>query len=229
MAVPTDRASFKEYCARNKYSAWYFAFVEKATARGWTKSSAPCYVEGHHVIPRSITGDSIRTGELVYLTAREHFVMHLLLPKMLSGKDKQKMQLALHRITTGNNRNYCKSSHLYELIKKHHAIAASERSIEYWASLTTEQKSSMRTGEKNSRWGAVVTGDTRQKISIANKGKLSKEKHPLWGIGHSKAARNKCSVNAARKALGKKWFNDGVNAFLAFPQDAHPTWNLGRK
>lgn len=229
MAVPTSRSEFKDYCALNKYSAWYFALVEKSTARGWTKNSAPCYVEGHHVIPRSISGDGIRAGEIIYLTAREHFVMHLLLPKMLSGKDKQKMQLALHRIMTGNNKNYCKSSHLYELVRKTHAIAASERSTDYWASLTKEQKSKMRSGDKNSRWGAIVSENTRQKISNANKGRLSKDKHPLWGVGHSEATRTKCSVNAARKALGKKWYNDGTNAFLAFPQDAQPTWNLGRK
>lgn len=229
MAVPNSRQSFKDYCARNKYSVWYFALVEKALARGWTKDTAPCYVEGHHIVPRSISGDTMKTGEIVQLTAREHFVAHLLLPKMLSGKDKRKMQLALHRVTTGNSKNYCKSSHLYETIKKQHAIAASERSIDYWASLTKEQKSAMRAGEKNSRWGAIVTEDTKQKISAANKGRFSKDKHPLWGVGHSEEARNKCSVNAARKALGKKWFNDGLNAFLVFPQDAQPTWNLGRK
>jgi hypothetical protein len=229
MAVPTSRAQFKEYCAHNKYSVWYFALIEKALIRKWIKNTAPCYVEGHHVVPRSISGDTMRTGEIVMLTAREHFIAHLLLPKMLFGKDKQKMQLALHRITTGNSKKYCKSSHLYESIKKQHAVAASNRSVEYWATLTKEQKSTMRAGERNSRWGAIVTEETREKISIANKGKLSKDKHPLWGVGHTNATRNRCSVNAARKALGKKWYNNGFNAFLAFPQDAQPTWKLGRK
>ena len=229
MAIPSSRQEFKDHCTSNKYSVWYFALMEKASARGWERKTSSDYVEGHHVVPRSISGDTMRTGEIVFLTAREHFIAHLLLPKMLSGKQKQKMQIALHRLITGNGKNYCNSSYLYESIKKQHAQAASSRLTDYWASLTKEQKSAMRAGEKNSRWGAIVTESTRQKIRVANTGRFSKEKHPLWGVGHSSEARNKCSVNAARKALGKKWFTNGSQAFLVYPQDAHPTWNLGRK
>jgi len=227
MAVPSSRQEFKDYCARNKYSAWYFALIEKALDRKWTKTSAPCYVEGHHIIPRSISGDTINTGEVVYLTAREHFVAHLILPKMLEGKDKQKMQLALHRITTGNNKNYCKSSHIYESIKKQHAIAASQRSTDFWASLTKQQKSAMRAGENNSRWGVVMTEDTKQKISAANKGKLSKDKHPLWGKGHSEETKRKMSANRKGCVQLLKWFNDGENQYFVLPEKALAHWNKG--
>lgn len=225
MSVPNSRATFKEYCLRNKYSRWYFALVDRALDREWTKKTAPCYVEGHHIVPRSISGDMMGTGDIVQLTAREHFITHLLLPKMLLGKDKQKMQLALHRITTGNNKNYCKSSYLYEVVRKQHATAASRRSIQYWASLTKEQKSKMRSGEKNSRWGAVVTEETRRKISAANKGRFSKEKHPLWNVGHSEETKRRMSESRkgtgkglanpnygkVGAAAGKKWFHDPIN------------------
>jgi hypothetical protein len=52
--------------------------MRKAEARGWTKKSAPCYVEKHHVFIRAIFGENNR---VVYLTAREHFIAHLLLWK----------------------------------------------------------------------------------------------------------------------------------------------------
>jgi len=52
--------------------------MRKAEARGWTKTSAPCYVEEHHVFIKAIFGENSR---VIYLTAREHFIAHLLLWK----------------------------------------------------------------------------------------------------------------------------------------------------
>jgi hypothetical protein len=52
--------------------------MRKAEARGWTKKSAPCYVEEHHIFIKAVFGENDR---VVYLTAREHFIAHLLLWK----------------------------------------------------------------------------------------------------------------------------------------------------
>ena len=52
--------------------------MRKAEQRGWTKKSAPCYVERHHIFIKAIFGENNR---VVYLTAREHFIAHLLLWK----------------------------------------------------------------------------------------------------------------------------------------------------
>jgi hypothetical protein len=52
--------------------------MRKAEYRGWTKKSAPCYVEEHHILIKAIFGENDR---VVYLTAREHFIAHLLLWK----------------------------------------------------------------------------------------------------------------------------------------------------
>lgn len=52
--------------------------MRKAEQRGWTKKSAPCYVEQHHVFIKAIFG---KNNRVVYLTAREHFIAHLLLWK----------------------------------------------------------------------------------------------------------------------------------------------------
>ena len=52
--------------------------MRKAEYRGWTKKSAPCYVEEHHIFIKAIFGKNER---VVYLTAKEHFIAHLLLWK----------------------------------------------------------------------------------------------------------------------------------------------------
>jgi hypothetical protein len=57
--------------------------MRKAEQRGWTKKSAPCYVEKHHPFIRAIFGENDR---VVYLTAREHFIAHLLLWKACRKK-----------------------------------------------------------------------------------------------------------------------------------------------
>jgi len=239
MAVPTTRAAFKEYCLKNKYSNWYFNIIETALNRGWTKKTAPCYVEKHHYIPRSIGGTN---KHLVCLTAREHFVCHLLLTKMVESNDKIKMNFALHRLVLGNTKNYCKNSFLYEKIKLENSKSSSLRNKIMWSKFSSEQRSNMRKGEKNGRFGKEVTQITRQKISAANKGKLVGDKHPLWQIGHSEETRKKISKSKMgmmcgsknpmfgkqSRSFGKKWYNNGVQESY-FVIDTQPKmWSLGR-
>jgi len=54
----------------NKYTAWYMSIVSNPTNEG--------YVENHHIIPRSMGGE-----ETVSLSARQHFICHWLLTKMV--------------------------------------------------------------------------------------------------------------------------------------------------
>ncbi len=228
MANPSTRQELIDWCIDNKYKLWYFNIIDKALQRNWNKKNAQCYIEMHHIVPSSISGLPRNKGEIVGLTAREHFVCHLLLPKFLSGENKSKMILALHRLMHGNKKNYCKSSHTYKNLKLVASVIFSDRNKNYWNKISQEQRSVMRSGSKNSRWGVRLTEETKQKISLSNKGKLSGENHPLWKKGHSTETKKLCSINAARKALGKKWFNDGTKEFLVFPDTSLPSWQLGR-
>ena len=54
------------------------------------------YIEQHHVIPRSLGGVDSKEN-LVRLTAREHFVCHLLLTKMVTGPAQYQMLSAVTR------------------------------------------------------------------------------------------------------------------------------------
>ncbi|QAX98493.1 homing endonuclease [Aeromonas phage AsFcp_2] len=67
------------------YEKQYFNLVNSRKQRAWTKESAPCYTESHHIIPKSRGGTDDETN-LVRLTAREHILAHLLLAKSYGGK-----------------------------------------------------------------------------------------------------------------------------------------------
>lgn len=228
MSIPATRDQLKEwckeYCTDNKYACWYFNIIDNALLRNSQKSKE-LYVENHHIIPKSI----LKNNFSVNLTAREHFICHLLLPKFLKQKNHlRKMQLAVHRLIHGNkNITYCKSARLYEVVKKWHSSAASTRTILYWNNFTQEEKSLMRSGKNNGRYGKYVTKETKLKISRANKGRLSREKHPLWCKGHSEETKRKMSIDTILSernkgknnpmfgkigaAKNKKWYNDPIN------------------
>ena len=69
----------------NKYTRWYYNIINRAQTR-----QLNCYTERHHIVPKSL-GGSNESFNLVSLTAREHFVCHMLLTKMVSGIQRQKM------------------------------------------------------------------------------------------------------------------------------------------
>lgn len=77
----------------NKYTTWYNKIISCAQQR----DVPDCYTEKHHIIPRSLGGDRSESN-IVTLTAREHFVCHLLLTKMVSGAAQFKMIKALTMI-----------------------------------------------------------------------------------------------------------------------------------
>ena len=87
----------------NKYVKTYFAIMNRAQLRPvpfthWRKRNQnDQYYEAHHIHPRSLGGADDETN-IAYLTAKEHFVAHLLLTKMLEGEDLRKMQYALSKM-----------------------------------------------------------------------------------------------------------------------------------
>jgi hypothetical protein len=86
---PLALTVYKELSAmylQNKYSQCYYNIIARAQSR----SALPDIIKKHHIIPKSL-GGSNDTDNLVNLTPKEHFVCHLLLTRMCTGKAKQKM------------------------------------------------------------------------------------------------------------------------------------------
>jgi hypothetical protein len=83
----------------NKYKKWHDSIIDRAKNRVLS-----CYVERHHVIPKSCGGSDDKSN-LVKLTAKEHFIVHLLLTKILKGNNKAKMILAFNFMCDLKNKN----------------------------------------------------------------------------------------------------------------------------
>lgn len=103
----------------NKYSRIYFSIIEKARYSNRKKLSPDdfdfIYYESHHIIPRSFGGI-----ETVLLTAKEHFICHLLLCKMTEGQARIKMLHALkcmQEMRGKGNKQQRYSSKIYEKLK----------------------------------------------------------------------------------------------------------------
>ena len=97
----------------NKYSKIYFDLIAKR------KLLLPDgYTENHNIIPVSL-GVSNANDNQVRLTAREHFIAHLLLIKMVSGKNRYKMANAVMFFKGNQNKkDHYMNARLYESAKK---------------------------------------------------------------------------------------------------------------
>ena len=106
------------------YSAVYSALIAKRLQNPLEKGCG-IYVEEHHIIPKSEGGIDDKEN-LVCLTAREHYVAHLLLAKIYNDN---KMWCALNRLVHGNC--FKKYNHIsgrsYESLKQNFAIQQSKR------------------------------------------------------------------------------------------------------
>lgn len=75
-----------------KYLRWWKIIVINALIRAPSRDEALDilgYVEGHHIVPRWMGGlDDL--DNIVYLTPREHIIVHQLMTKFLTGVDKTK-------------------------------------------------------------------------------------------------------------------------------------------
>lgn len=102
---------------KNKYTNLYFKIIHHA------KENPPNgYTEKHHIIPRSLGGSDCKSN-LVKLSARQHYICHLLLTKMVeyNSPEYHKMVKAYMMMANmkGDNqeRTYKVNSKLYESLK----------------------------------------------------------------------------------------------------------------
>lgn len=160
-----------------KYTRWYFSIVDLART-----VSPQGYTEKHHVIPKSLGGDNSKRN-IVRLTPRQHFICHILLTRMTTGKQRQKMCLALHLMlfaTKTQSRSNKLASSTFEKLRIERAEIMRTRKM----SEDTRSKISIAlTGKKQtpehieacrkSRIGIKLKESTKQKISNSLCGKMS--------------------------------------------------------
>lgn len=141
------------------------------------------YYERHHIKPKSLGGNNEKDN-LILLTAKEHFVAHLLLTKMFEGKAKISMYYAFWKMCTKHNnvataRDY---AHAKQLI----SVAMS--------TLNTGRKLSPEHIEKIRKGNLGKTRNNGNKHSVATKEKMSKA-----SIGRKKSDAMKKNLSNAKK------------------------------
>jgi hypothetical protein len=100
----------------NKYTVIYYKIIERSKNR-----NLEGYTEKHHIIPKSLGGTNDKTN-LAILTAKEHYICHILLTKMTFGENKIKMLHAVNSFiswaSNKHKRNFKFNSRLFQILKE---------------------------------------------------------------------------------------------------------------
>ena len=184
----------------NKYTRWYYSIITSANSRIPTG-----YTEKHHIIPKSfyisksktgwLTGNSEAVENKVMLTAKEHFICHMLLVRMITGVAKTKMAFALVRISRSKSLQGKINSRTYGYIKKLHSEAASitHKGVKRTQPVSKETRDKI----SKSHLGKTLTDKTKFKM---RKPKSEEHRKNMKGRNVKQETREKLS----NSALGRK-------------------------
>ena len=224
---------------QNKYYTWYSKIIEKAQLLERKKLKPTdknyVYLENHHIKPASLFPELSRDKDnLVLLTAKEHFVCHLLLCKFTESHSKYKMINALIRMAyseSDEQKRY--KSRSYSIVRKLIAEKNSARMKGVPKSEEWKQKMSLKMkgrkmdqsfSEKRSEinkilWangtykGRIKSEEEKQKIRIARSKQIiteeTKRKISEKNKGQKRSEEWKQKIKIARAKRGKLvWIKD---------------------
>ena len=160
----------------SKYTNWYFNIINKRI-----QNNCDGYSENHHIVPSSLGGTTIASN-LVKLTAKEHYICHLLLTKMVNGNAIYKMKNAVLCMSNLRNRK-----HLGRKIKSGRAFQAAKTGLVF----SKEHLSKLSAARKT----RVISEETKRRTSETFKRNNS---HIGWNL--SVHSRNK-QIAASKRAL----------------------------
>lgn len=114
---------------KSKYADWYIWLIQKCICRGFSKKVVSMdlggeYMENHHIVPISVNKEFEKSKyNKVPMTAREHYVAHLLLTKMFDKKTQPKFYYkalnAIQKFWQTNSKQERKlTSHQFSTLRK---------------------------------------------------------------------------------------------------------------
>lgn len=203
----------------NKYTKWYYRIIQNAREAPFVG-----YVEKHHIIPKCLGGTNGKEN-IVALTARQHFVCHLLLTKM---NDDHRLKFAFFAMSLTNhnqNRNYRMNSSTYEYLKKCNSAASTKRNLQrkypkgfvvIYDPTTGEEKNHYK-GEIPKNWklgspktSAAMIGKNIGKIYYYNPATMDVKSLNISDIipeGYKKG-NPKANSSDNSRVRGSKWFHN---------------------
>ena len=193
---------------QNKYAKCYYSIIDRAVSRELSKD---IYIERHHIIPRSLGGSNDQSN-LAKLTAKEHRLAHILLPRMTIDPAHTKsmwyaLWMMLRTKNTNQQRKISKGS-AFNLAKIEVAKNSSQLHKGKTVSVETREKLSKSSlGRKSAFKGHTHSAESKQKLSAARKGKtnsqetvakiLESRKH----YRHSEETKQKISSSSKGKTI----------------------------
>lgn len=157
----------------------YFRWYLRLIRRAMQRQSVDGYYENHHIVPVSI-GGSHNSGNIVKLTLREHLVCHMLLSRIMADRvNMLKMMTALLFITRRSN--YPLSDEMTSTAKKYMSENMSNK---------------------------IVSEETRQKLSIAQKERWKINKDEIMKSRYESGHYDKVSETLKGQ---RHWWNYKIN------------------
>ena len=189
---------------QNKYTKCYYSIINRAKSRELPKE---IYTEKHHIIPKSLGGSNDQCN-LVRLTAKEHRLAHILLPRMTTDTiHTRSMWYALWMMLRTKNaaqqRKISKGS-AFEIAKIKVAEAMSLLHKGIPRSYETKRKlSDARKGMKIPK----IAGDNHYSKRTNFVSKISGKNHYKYGKKQSVESNLKRSKKLKGRASAKKGIN----------------------
>jgi hypothetical protein len=184
------------------YQKIYYKLVLKAKNR----QEVAGYFETHHIIPRCLQGTD-DSNNLVKLTAKEHFLAHLLLVEIYPTNQKLRYALwMMASMKTGNQQRYKVSARTYQRIKE----SLNKKTDEHKKKISESLKKAYAEGSRKTNKGKKMPATVGKKISEAKKGMVGtnlgkpmseeqKKKIAETLKGHSVSEETRKKISAALK------------------------------
>lgn len=230
----------------NKYTRWYNSIINNATTR---PLSTAIYLEKHHIIPdcfyvnnRSkgrrpgwLSGNSNNPGNIVKLTAKEHFICHWLLTKMTTGLAQHLMLYAFSSFMRGrilSAAQFAKIKEVKSQLRK--GVKVPVHIVNKAVATRIQNGSYVCTPESNEKRSAKLKGRTlseAQKLNLKmlrTGSKLSQD-----SIIKRTQSRRERGVNHNIEGFKKGWENnnkrleDGVHNLLGSNNPSHKRLEQG--
>jgi hypothetical protein len=181
-----------------KYLRWYFKICHSRKQMNRFKGDGN-YYEAHHIVPRWMGGKDVK-GNIVLLTAREHYICHYLLFREFMDKPSS---AAFHKMNNTINNNY-RDSKKYAELREYQSNKWSGDNNPSKRKDVREKISKAVSGECNGMYGK--TGDSNPFYGKTHSEEFKEYKKSLHGIRTTFRGVTYLSLRDAERQTGVSRF-----------------------